>query len=160
MSFATADLCDAHGERLQVAEPVFQDFGASGAFEGGIATVRALEDNTQVRAMLETAGDDRVLVVDGGGSRRCALVGDRLAQLAIDNGWAGLVVFGCVRDSAALRQMPVGIKALGVCPRRSRKLGQGERDVAVAFAGVSFEPGAHLYADADGVVVSAVAVAS
>lgn len=160
MSFATADLCDAHGDRVQVAKPVFQDFGASGAFEGRIATVRALEDNTQVRAMLETPGDGRVLVVDGGGSRRCALVGDRLAQLAIDNGWAGLVVFGCVRDSAALRRMPVGIKALGACPRRSRKLGQGERDVAVAFAGVSFEPGAHLYADADGVVVSAVAVAS
>ena len=154
MTFATADLCDAHGDRLQVAEPLFTEFGGHAAFDGPIVTLRALEDNTLVRATLETAGEGRVLVVDGGGSTRCALVGDNLARLAIDNGWSGLLVYGCIRDSAVVRDMPISIKALATCPRRSRKLGQGERDVPVRFAGVTFEPGGYVYADLDGILFS------
>lgn len=158
MTYATADLCDRHEPGVQVAEPLFRDFGGSAAFAGPVATVRALEDNTLVREALETPGEGRVLVVDGGGSRRCALLGDRLASVALDNEWAGVVVYGCVRDTSALKSMALGIKALAACPRRSRKLGHGERDVTVTFAGVRFEPGALLYADGDGIIVSASAI--
>ena len=154
MSHATADLCDAHADAVRVVGPILHDFGGRSEFCGPIVTLRALEDNSVVRATLETAGQGAVLVVDGGGSQRCALVGDKLAQLAIDNGWAGLIIYGCVRDSTQLKEMPLGIKALGVCPRRSRKLGHGEREVPVTFGGVLFEPGAYVYADGDGIVVS------
>lgn len=158
MGYATADLCDRYGDAVQAAVPILHDFGGRHEFHGPIVTLRALEDNTVVRATLETAGEGRVLLVDGGGSQRCALVGDKLARLAIDNGWAGVVVYGCVRDSAQLKTMPIGIKALSACPRRSRKLGHGECDVPVTFAGVHFEPGAYVYADSDGIVVSAQAL--
>ena len=158
MTQATADLCDRHGQSVQVAEPLFRDFGGSVAFAGPIATVRALEDNTRVREALGTPGEGRVLVVDGAGSLRCALLGDRLASLALDNEWAGVVIYGCVRDTSELKSMALGIKALAPCPKRSRKLGHGERDVTVTFAGVRFEPGAHLYADGDGIIVSASAI--
>jgi regulator of ribonuclease activity A len=153
--FSTADLCDDHGELVQVADPIFRDFGGATSFRGPITTVRVFDDNTSVRALLETPGAGRVLVVDNDGSLRCALVGDQLAQLACDNGWAGIVVNGCVRDSAALASMPIGIKALATMPRRSQKSGPGQVDVPVIFAGLSFEPGLVLYADADGVILAA-----
>lgn len=151
IDFATADLSDAHGESLVVADPIFRDFGSAPRFAGPIATVKVFEDNALVRRRLETDGEGRVLVVDGGGSLRRALVGDVLASLAVANGWAGLVVYGCVRDSAALATMGIGIKALATHPRRSEKTGAGSLDVAVTFAGVTFTPGAWLYADADGI---------
>lgn len=153
MTRPLADLCDDHDD-LAVAEPVFRDYGGAEAFHGPIATVVAPEDNSLVRAALEEPGAGRVLVVDGGGSTRCALVGDVLAALARDNGWAGILVHGCIRDSAAIREIAVGLKALATCPRKSLKRGKGERDVAVTFAGRTFAPGAWLYADADGVAVS------
>jgi regulator of ribonuclease activity A len=152
---ATADLSDAQGDRLQVAAPVFRDYGGRAAFEGLVATVKVFEDNALVRARLGEPGAGRVLVVDGGGSLRCALLGDQLGTLAYTNGWAGLVVFGCVRDVAALAGLQLGVKALGAMPRRSAKLGAGDRDVPVFFAGVEFLPGAYLVADRDGVVVAA-----
>ena len=152
---STADLCDDHGELVQVADPIFRDFGGVISFSGPIATVKVFDDNTSVRAMLETPGVGRVLVVDNDGSLRCALVGDRLAQLACDNGWAGIVVNGCVRDSTALAILPIGVKALATMPRRSEKNGPGQVDVPVTFAGLSFEPGLVLYADADGVILAA-----
>lgn len=155
MTKATADLFDEYGDRLQVAEPLFRNFGARKAFAGPIATVKVFEDNSLVRAELETAGQGRVLVVDGGGSLRCALVGDLLAQLAIDNSWAGLVVYGCIRDSAAINQMPIGIKALNTNPAKSAKNGEGQRDLPLRFAQVLFTPGAYLYADEDGIVLAA-----
>lgn len=150
----TADISDAHPE-AQVAAPILRDFGAKDTFCGPIATVKVFEDNTLVRATLETDGRGRVLVVDGGGSTRCALVGDRLAALAMDNGWAGVVVFGCIRDSAVIAAMDVGIKALAAMPKKSVKRGEGTADIPVAFAGVTFSPGAWLYADRDGIVVCA-----
>lgn len=150
----TADLYDAYGETLQVAEPVFRHFGRRTAFAGPIATVKVFEDNTLVRAALETAGRGGVLVVDGGASLRCALVGDLLAQLAIDNHWAGIIINGCVRDSIEINRMDIGIKALAVNPARSEKRGEGLDNVAVRFAGVTFTPGHFVYADADGVVLS------
>lgn len=153
--FSTADLCDDHGDLVQVADPIFRDFGGATGFSGPITTVKVFDDNTSVRALLETPGAGRVLVVDNDGSRRCALVGDQLAQLACDNGWAGIVVNGCVRDSVALASLPIGIKALATMPRRSQKSGPGQVDVPVIFAGLSFEPGLMLYADADGVILAA-----
>ena len=155
ISFSTADLCDEHGDMVQVADPIFRDFGGAISFSGPITTVKVFDDNTSVRALLETPGAGRVLVVDNDGSLRCALVGDRLAQLACDNGWAGIVVNGCVRDSVALASLPIGVKALATVPRRSEKNAAGQVDVPVIFAGLSFEPGLVLYADADGVILAA-----
>ncbi len=154
MTTATANLYDTHGEALRVATPLFRDFGGITAFEGPVATVKAFEDNSLVRAALEEQGHGRVLVVDGGGSLRCALVGDMLAELGRRNDWAGVVVNGCVRDVEAIRAMAWGVKALASNPRKSVKKGGGERDVAVRFADVVFKPGDYLYADADGVVIA------
>jgi regulator of ribonuclease activity A len=160
MSISTADLCDQQGDAVVVAEPIFASYGGVRAFGGPIATVSVYEDNVLVRAALEQPGDGRVLVVEGGGSLRCALVGDQLAALAHRNGWAGIVVHGCVRDAQALREIPIGIKALNTNPRRSAKLGGGEREVPVYFAGITFQPGQYMYADEDGVIVSEQPLAS
>ncbi len=154
MHLNTADLCDAHADRLWIAEPIFRDFGARQAFHGLVTTLQVFEDNSLVRAALEEPGAGRVLVIDGGGSLRCALVGDQLAALAGRNGWTGIVVNGCVRDTAQLGALDIGIKALAAHPLRSRKRGQGERDGSVRFAGVSFRPGQYLYADDDGLIVA------
>lgn len=128
-------------------------YGRRRAFAGAIATVRCHEDNVLVRLRLSEPGQGRVLVVDGGGSLRVALVGDMLAGLARDNGWAGLVINGCVRDVAALTGLDLGIKALAPCPRPSAKLGAGEADVEVSFGGITFTPGATLVSDEDGIIV-------
>jgi regulator of ribonuclease activity A len=154
MSHATTDLSDAHPDAIQVAEPMFRDFGGQRAFHGAIATVKLFEDNALVRSILETPGAGRVLVVDGGGSMRCALLGDQLAELAVRNGWAGVVVHGCIRDSEAIGQLPLGVKALATHPLKSIKRGEGQREIPVRFAGVHFRPGAWLYADGDGLIVS------
>jgi regulator of ribonuclease activity A len=154
MPAATADLCDQFGAEVHVAEPLFEDWGGSVAFAGPVETVRVSEDNVLVREALETAGQGRVLVVDGGGSRRAALVGGNLARLAHRNGWAGIVVNGCIRDAEEIRTVPVGVKALGAIPRKSAKAGAGERSVPVTFAGVTFRPGGYIYADRDGIVVA------
>lgn len=150
----TTDLSDAHGDALEVADPIFRDFGGRRAFFGPIATLKVHEDNTLVRTALEQPGHGRVLVVDGGGSLRCALFGDQLGVLARDNGWAGVVVNGAVRDTDALGTMEIGVKALAAHPRKSVKRGEGQREVPVRFAGVTFTPGHYLYADADGLVVA------
>jgi len=154
MSTATTDLSDAHPD-VQVAEPIFNDFGGELAFFGPIKTIKVFEDNALVRATLETPGKGRVLVVDGGGSTRCALVGGMLGELAVKNDWSGILVYGYVRDSEELSQHLVGIKALGVHPRKSEKgLHSAVADKVLNFAGVTFKPGAWLYADADGILVS------
>lgn len=154
MDFKTTDLCDEFSDRLQIAEPVFGDYGGEVMFCGPITTLKVFEDNSLVRAALEEPGDGRVLVVDGGGSMRCALLGDQLAELAEDNDWAGIVINGCIRDSTAVADLNIGVKALGVHPLKSVKRGVGERDLSVRFAGVNFVPGAFLYADEDGLLVA------
>ena len=161
MDFKTTDLCDEHFElcnqfsdRLQIAEPVFGDYGDELRFSGPIVTLKVFEDNTLVRKVLEEPGEGRVLVVDGGGSTRCALLGDQLAELAEENGWAGVVVNGCIRDSAAINDIGIGVKALGVHPLKTVKRNTGERNVPVRFASVTFRPGYYLYADEDGLIVS------
>lgn len=154
MVWCTADLCDQFNQELQIADPLFRRFGGKASFAGPVATLRVFEDNSLVRQALEGPGKGRVLVVDGGGSLRCALVGDMLAKLAIDNGWAGAIINGPIRDSKVIGDMPLGIHALGTCPRKSEKRGIGESGVALAFAGVTISPGDWVYADEDGIIVS------
>jgi regulator of ribonuclease activity A len=154
MSQATADLYDAHGESIRVLAPMFRDFGGNTSFEGPVVTLKVFEDNSLVRSTLEQPGLGRVLVVDGGGSLRCALVGDQLAELGVKNGWSGIVVYGCVRDAGPMSGMPLGIKALGTNPRKSIKKGDGSRDIDVRFAEVLIKSGEYLYADLDGIVVA------
>lgn len=154
MTFATADLCDAHAGRLQVLAPGFRDYGGVTRFCGPVTTLKVFEDNALVRAALEEPGGGRILVVDGGASMRCALLGDNLAQLGLDNGWAGAVIYGCIRDSAAIAGIGFGVKALGVHPVRSIKRGEGRRDIPVSFSGATIATGMHLYADEDGILIS------
>jgi regulator of ribonuclease activity A len=149
---STADLLDEQPDAAVCALPLRQ-FGGVASFEGAIATVRCLEDNVLVRRRVSEPGDGRILVVDGGGSLRVALVGDNIASIALENGWAGLVLNACVRDSAVLRTLQIGIKALGTHPKPSSKTGAGEVDVPVTFGGVTFTPGARVVCDDDGVVI-------
>ena len=156
--FSTCDLCDAHETDalaiLQVLPPVFLDLGGVPRFCGPVATLRCFEDNTRIREAVETPGQGRVLVVDGGASVRRALVGGNLAAAAARNGWAGVVVDGAVRDLHELRAVAIGIRALALMPQRSMKRGEGERDVPITVQGVAVRPGDWLYADEDGIVVS------
>lgn len=163
MGFSTCDLCDANENliaegALAVLPPVFRALGKRAAFSGQAATLKVFEDNVLVRAALETPGNGRVLVVDGGGSLRCALVGGNLGVLAEKNGWAGIVVHGCVRDSAELDACDVGIRALALHPQRSVRKGAGDKELQVVIAGVAVRPGDWIYADADGVLVSKTAL--
>lgn len=154
MSFQNADLCDQFDAEVRVVAPMFRSFGGKPAFSGPITTLKVFEDNSLVRTALEGAGNGRVLVIDGGGSMRCAMVGDQLAVLAVNNGWAGIVVYGCIRDAKAISNMPVGVFALSTHPRKSVKKGAGDVDIPVTFGGVTFTPGEMLYADEDGVLVA------
>ena len=159
MSFSTCDLCDAHEEQLangsvRVLPPGFHSFGQVNHFAGPVRTLKVFEDNALVRSTLETPGENNVLVVDGGGSLRSALVGGNLGALAEKNGWAGVLVYGGVRDTVELQACDVGIFALGTIPRRSTRKGVGETDIAVTIAGVIVHPGDWIYADVDGVLIS------
>ncbi|RGA03326.1 RraA family protein [Microbispora triticiradicis] len=154
MSFATADLYDAHGDALRSCLTQFRSYGSRPRFSGRISTIRCLEDNALVRQAIGSPGEGRVLVVDGGGSLRTALLGDVIATAALKHGWAGVVVNGAVRDTAALAGLDLGIKALGSNPRKSAKTGLGEVDVPVTFGEVTFAPGEWLYSDEDGILVA------
>ena len=151
--FATTDLSDANPD-AQVADPLLRSFGGASSFHGPIETLSVFEDNSVLRRTIETPGNGRVLVVDGGGSRRCALVGDRVAADALANGWVGIVVHGCVRDTAELADLPIGILALDAHPRRSTKRDIGEVGVPVSFAGIDFRPNMWVYVDEDGLIAA------
>lgn len=161
---STCDLCDRFkaddSDAFRVLPPVFPSYGGLRAFAGRVSTVKCFEDNALVKAALDQPGEGRVLVVDGGGSLRRALVGGNLAAAAVANGWVGLVVDGCVRDLAELAVAELGIRALGLMPMPTIKRGEGQRDVAVQIRGVVVRPGDWLYADDDGIVVSTSAVHS
>jgi regulator of ribonuclease activity A len=154
MQFDTPDLCDRFAERIRVATPLFRHFGARRSFAGEIATIKCHEDNVLIREAVVTPGDGKVLVIDGGGSLRSALVGDGIAEWAREHGWVGMVIHGCVRDIAALARVDIGVLATGVNPWQPAKRREGLRDVPVTFADVRFEPGEWLYADEDGLVVA------
>jgi regulator of ribonuclease activity A len=155
---ATADLCDEHGDSVSVIPVAFELFGRQSSFMGPAATLAVFEDNTLVRAALETPGDGRVLVIDGGMSTRRALVGGNLGQLAVDNGWTGIVVAGAIRDAAEINAQLIGVRAIGTCPRKSEKDDAGRSEVPIVIAGVRIEPGDWIYADLDGVVASTAAL--
>lgn len=153
MAISTADLYDELDEGIQSLPVQMRSFGLRRAFDGKIRTVRCFEDNALVKSVLSTPGDGAVLVVDGGASLNTALMGDMIAELAVVNGWAGVVINGAIRDSVAIDALELGVKALGTNPRKSTKLATGEVDVTVSFGGVDFAVGAHLYSDEDGILV-------
>jgi regulator of ribonuclease activity A len=154
MTFSTADLYDQFEEQLAVCEPIFSDFGGRETFCGPAVTVKCFEDNSRIKEALAEPGAGRVLVVDAGGSARCAMLGDLIAESAVTNGWAGVIVDGCVRDTARLAEMDLGVKALGAIPRKSTRRGEGQRDLPIVIGGVHVRPGDWVYSDADGVVVA------
>lgn len=154
-AFSTCDLCDEYADSVQIVAPVLRHFGGRDRFRGVAVTLRCPEDNSLVRVAAAEPGHGRVLVVDGGGSVRRALVGDQLAGKALANGWAGIIVNGAIRDVEALEALPIGVMALAVIPIRGAKSGAGERDVVAVFGDVTIAPGAHIYADANGVLVAA-----
>ena len=150
----TTDLYDDYDSKVQTCSTQFRDFGGKTSFFGPIRTVRCFRDNQLFRALLDEPGDGAVVVVDGGGSTESALMGDIIAAKGARNGWAGVVILGAIRDSAAVGDIDLGVKALGVNPAKSAKRGDGEVDVKVSFGGVDFEPGHWIYCDEDGVLVS------
>ena len=150
----TADLVDAHDDEVTFCNLPFRHFGRVRAFHGPVATVKCHEDNALLRAFLEEPGDGRVMVVDAGGSTRCAVLGDQIALIVRENGWAGIVIHGAIRDSAEIDAMDVGVVALATSPKKSAKAGHGHRQVAIAFGGARFEPGDWVCCDADGVLVA------
>lgn len=153
--FTTPDLCDDHPDDVRVLEPILRTFGGREAFFGPVVTVSCFEDNSRVKDLAGTPGEGRVIVVDGGGSTRKALLGDIIAQTAADNGWAGFVIHGAVRDIEILRTIDLGVQALTSIPLKTEKLGVGDVGVDLSFGGLTVSPGEWVYADANGVVVSA-----
>jgi len=153
-TFKTTDLYDKYLEQLQVAAPIFSDFGGKAAFNGQIVTLKAVDDNSFLKTSFEQDGTGKVLVVDASASMRCAMMGDVMAALGASNGWQGIIINGCIRDSADVSKVNIGVKALATTPRKTVKRNQGVLNIPVHFADVSFKPGEFIYADEDGVVVS------
>jgi len=154
MAASVPDICDQFIEEIVVFDPVFHNFGAKRKFCGEIVTIRCFEDNSLVGETVRTPGRGRVIVVDGGGSLRRALLGDLLAAAAVENGWQGLVINGAVRDVEILETIDLGVKALAACPVKTDKRGEGQLEVPLRFAGAQLEPGQFLYADANGIIVA------
>lgn len=156
---STPDLCDDHADSVQVVAGLnWHSYGGRDRFGGEVATVKCFEDNSRVKETLATAGDGRVLVVDGGGSLRHALIGDMIATGAGDNGWAGIIIFGACRDVEVLAEIDFGVVALGCVPRKSVRRGEGQVDLPIQFGGVTFRPGDYVYADANGIIVAGNAI--
>ncbi len=151
----TSDLCDKYGQQITIAEPIgFISYGRRKEFFGQIETVKCFEDNSLVRTAIEKSGKGKILVVDGGRSRRCALLGDMLAALALNNEWNGILIHGSIRDSDEIANLDIGVLALGTHPKKSAKNNEGAAQVTVHFSGVDFVPGQFIYIDVDGIVIS------
>lgn len=155
MTDITPDLCDDHPEQVRVLEPMLSNFGGREAFSGEVVTVKCFEDNSLVKENLATPGNGKVMVVDGGGSLRKALLGDMIAESAVKNDWAGVIIYGCIRDVSTVSGLDLGVQALATIPLKTDKRGIGDYNVPVTFGGVTFNPGEYVYADSNGVVVSA-----
>lgn len=158
MKIVTPDLCDAHPELVRVVEPLFTNYGGRSAFGGEILTIKCHEDNSLVKEQVGNPGNGRVMVVDGGGSLRCALLGDMLAAKAVENGWAGIIIYGCIRDVDDIRTMDLGVQALRTIPIKSNRQGRGDLNIPVTFGGVTFRPGEYVYADNNGIIVASEAL--
>ncbi len=155
MKFLTTDLCDEHPDFVRVVEPLFTNYGGKVCFGGEIVTVKCHEDNSVVKETAGTPGQGKVMVVDGGASMRRALLGDMIAENAVKNGWAGFIIYGCIRDVDAIGALDIGVQALGTIPLKTDKRGIGDRNVSVTFGGITFNPGEFVYADNNGIIVSA-----
>lgn len=153
-SISTPDLCDAYPDKVRVLDSIFNDYGGVLSFYGSAVTIKCFEDNSIVKQLVGTPGEGRVIVMDGGGSLRRAILGDMLAAQAADNGWAGLVINGCIRDCVEIAATPLGVKAINTHPMKTEKRGLGDRDVPVTFAGQTILPGEWIYADQNGVLVT------
>jgi len=158
MTISTPDLCDAHPNLVRVMAPLLTNYGGRSAFGGPVVTVKCHEDNSLVKEQVARPGDGQVLVVDGGGSLRCALIGDLLAAQAVENRWAGLIIYGCIRDVDAVRTMDLGVQALNTIPVKSVRQGRGDLNIPVTFGGVTFHPREYVYADNNGVIVASSAL--
>ncbi|GLP97432.1 ribonuclease E activity regulator RraA [Paraferrimonas sedimenticola] len=154
MQYNTSELCDMYPERVDVVEPMFSNFGGITSFGGAISTIKCFEDISLISEVVATPGNGRVLLIDGGGSLRRAIFDAQLAEVALENGWEGVVVYGCVRDVDALEDLELGIQAIASIPVGAESLGFGEGDVPVNFGGVTFLPDDHLYADSTGIILS------
>lgn len=154
MSYSTPDLCDAYPDLVDVVEPIFSNLGGRESFGGQVVTIKCFEDNSLVKEEVDKPGQGKVLVVDAGGSFRCAMLGDQLAGKALANGWEGIIVYGCIRDVDIINELNLGVQALGTHPRKSEKRGVGEYQLPVSFAGVTFVPGDYVYADNNGIIVT------
>ena len=152
---STPDLCDQYPELVRVVEPMLSNFGGREQFCGQITTIKCFEDNSLVKQLVGTSGEGRVIVVDAGGSLRRACLGDMLAEQAASNGWAGLIIYGCIRDVDQIRETDIGVQALGVHPMKTDKKGVGELNIPVTFGGVTFAPKDYVYADNNGIILSA-----
>ncbi|CAM2967928.1 putative 4-hydroxy-4-methyl-2-oxoglutarate aldolase [Moritella viscosa] len=148
------DLCDRHFNQLSVMDPIFQSYGKATIFSGQAVTVKCFEDNSLVKELAGTPGEGRILVVDGGGSTRRALLGDMIAENAVKNGWAGFVIYGAIRDVATINTLELGVKAITACPVKTEKRGLGDAGINLHFAGVNIAEGDYIYADLNGVVVA------
>ncbi|OOF14940.1 ribonuclease E activity regulator RraA [Salinivibrio proteolyticus] len=154
MEYNTSELCDMYLDQVDVVEPMFSSYGGRSAFGGQITTVKCFEDNGLIRELAEQDGQQRIMLIDGGGSLRRALIDGEIAQLAADNDWAGMIVYGCVRDVDTIDELDIGIQALASIPVGADEQGTGETDVPVNFGGVTFLPDDHVYADTTGVILS------
>jgi len=153
MTLSICDLCDEYENEVRVADPIFNHYGHRTTFGGEIVTIKCHDDNSLVKERIDTPGNGRVLVVDGGGSLRRSLLGDQLAAKALENRWAGIIIYGAIRDIEVIADLDLGVMALNVIPLKTEKRGLGEQDIPVRFAGVTFSPGAYVYADLNGMVV-------
>ena len=154
VAFSVCDLCDDNEGDVQIADPIFRDFGGRSVFGGEIVTIKCHEDNSLVKEMVGTRGDGKILVVDGGGSLRRSLLGDQLAAKAVANDWTGIIVNGAIRDVEVITGLDLGVKALNVIPLKTEKRGLGDFNAPLRFAGITFTPGSYVYADLNGMITS------
>ena len=154
MTISTPDLCDANPNTVKILEPIFKNFGGKTSFGGEIVTVKCFEDNSRVKENAAKSGNGKVMVVDGGGSLKKALLGDLIAESALNNDWEGFIIYGCIRDVEPIGNMNIGVKALNSIPLKTQRKGVGELNVPISFAGITFNPGEYIYADKTGIIVS------
>ena len=155
---STPDLCDQHNDKVRVLDPIFNNYGGRQRFSGQAVTIKCFEDNSVVKKLVDEAGQGRVIVMDGGGSLRRAILGDMLAENAANNGWSGLVIYGCIRDSDEIAALDIGVKAINTHPMKTEKRGLGDFNVPVTFAGQTVNPGDWVYADNNGILLSSQAL--
>ncbi len=154
MNISTPDLCDAYPDLVRIVAPIFRNYGGKSSFGGEIVTIKCFEDNSRVKESAGTKGEGKVMVVDGGGSLNKALLGDLIAEAALDNGWEGFIIYGCIRDVEPINAMNIGVKALNSIPLKTERKGDGEMNIPITFGGVTFNPGEFVYSDETGIIVS------